>query len=412
MSGAAAESGAATVVPPISIAAFAVTAQGGAALRSAVDDRRMARARSEVIDGDIEAAIARYGEAPSPDLIILEAGEDIPAFLARLEALAEVCLPVTRVITLGPVNDVTLYRDLTGRGVSDYLVMPLDVLDLVAAIARTFPEGPEARRGRIVSFIAARGGSGASILAQNCAHQIATRLGAATILADLDWAFGTAALGFNLDPAQQGLGEAVRNVDRLDHVLLDRLAAQPHPNLRVLGNQDAAGLGQATVAAALPQLADTLQTAADVTILDLPHGWSGWLREALGMSDEIVLTAVPDLSSLRNAKTIVEHLRAARPNDPPPRLVLNQVGARGTAPIAEAKFAEALDLSVIARLPFDARRFGAAANEGVTLDKAGLDKRSLAALAELGCLVSGRREKPRGGGLGALAARLRGRQPA
>ena len=36
--------------------------------------------------------------------------------------------------------------------------------------------------------------------------------------------------------------------------------------------------------------------------------------------------ATPDLASLRNAKNIIELVRHARPNDAPPRLVINQAG--------------------------------------------------------------------------------------
>ena len=43
-------------------------------------------------------------------------------------------------------------------------------------------------------------------------------------------------------------------------------------------------------------------------------------------ADDVVITASPDLASLRNAKNMVDLIRQSRPNDAPPRVVLNRVG--------------------------------------------------------------------------------------
>jgi pilus assembly protein CpaF len=59
-------------------------------------------------------------------------------------------------------------------------------------------------------------------------------------------------------------------------------------------------------------------------ILDIPHGWSSWIRHLLAKVDEVVIVAEPDLANLRNAKNMVDTLRQLRPNDAAPRLVLNK----------------------------------------------------------------------------------------
>ena len=72
----------------------------------------------------------------------------------------------------------------------------------------------------------------------------------------------------------------------------------------------------------------------------------------------------PDLVGLRNAKNLVELLRKARPNDVPPKLVLNQVGVPKRAEIKPAQFAKALDLEPVACVAFEPATFSAAANAG------------------------------------------------
>ena len=66
-------------------------------------------------------------------------------------------------------------------------------------------------------------------------------------------------------------------------------------------------------------------------VLDIPHQWSGWTRRALVGADDILIVAEPDLANLRNAKNMLNMLKAARPNDRPPAL-LPQSGRHVQAP--------------------------------------------------------------------------------
>ena len=70
------------------------------------------------------------------------------------------------------------------------------------------------------------------------------------------------------------------------------------------------------------------------------------MRKVLLGADEVVLVATPDLASLRNAKNMVDLISSHRPNDQPPRLVLNQVGVPGRPEIPVKDFAEAMGLTV------------------------------------------------------------------
>jgi pilus assembly protein CpaE len=81
-------------------------------------------------------------------------------------------------------------------------------------------------------------------------------------------------------------------------------------------------------------------------------------------SDDIVIVATPDLTSLRNAKNIIELIKSARPNDAPPRLVINQVGVPKRPEIPSKDFAETMGLDPAAIIGFDPGMFGQAANNG------------------------------------------------
>src|SRR4029078_9225099 len=112
-------------VPRIAIEAFSDFPDTIAALQRAATDRRLSKAHMGVKSGGIATAVKHFGDHPTPNLLIVETRGQGEAVLTELEQLANVCDETTKVIVIGRVNDVQLYRELTKRGVSEYLVAPL-----------------------------------------------------------------------------------------------------------------------------------------------------------------------------------------------------------------------------------------------------------------------------------------------
>src|SRR6201987_4295344 len=114
--------------PRLSVQAFCETVETAAAVQSAGEDRRLGKAHLKIQMGGMAAAIEAYRAAPTPNVIILET-EGRTDILTGLDQLATVCDPGTRVVVIGKVNDVTLYRELVRRGVSDYAIAPVNELE-------------------------------------------------------------------------------------------------------------------------------------------------------------------------------------------------------------------------------------------------------------------------------------------
>src|SRR5690606_22270352 len=109
------------------------------------------------------------------------AGDSI---LNRLDALAEFCDSGTRVIVIGRTNDVALYREMVRRGVSDYLIAPVDTIDIVRSVCGLF-SAPDAKPvGRIVAVVGAKGGVGASTIAHNIGWATARDLALDSVVTD------------------------------------------------------------------------------------------------------------------------------------------------------------------------------------------------------------------------------------
>ena len=324
--------------PRVSVQAFCDSVETAAAVQSAGEDRRLAKAHVKIQMGGATAAVEAYRSSPTPNVIIIEAearGDDI---LHRLDQLAEVCDAGTRVIVVGRINDVTLYRELTKRGVSDYLMSPVGTLDVVRSVCGLFT-APEAKAvGRIIAVVGAKGGVGASTIAHNIAWAIARDLSLDTVVTDLDLAFGTAGLDYNQDPPQ-GIADAVFSPDRVDTAFVDRLLSKCTDHLSLLAAPATLDRVYDFGAESFDSILDSLRSNIPCVILDVPHIWSGWTKRLLVSADDILVVAGPDLANLRNAKNLVDLLRIARPNDHRPYYCLNQVGVPKRPEITPADFA-------------------------------------------------------------------------
>jgi pilus assembly protein CpaE len=395
-------------VPRISVQAFCETQNFASTVTEAQTDRRMAKAHIKVQMGGLQGALETFRDSPTPNLIIIESQSRREELIEGLDELSEFCDSGTKVMVVGHVNDILLYRDLMARGVSDYLVAPLGVVGLIQSVSDLYASQQNAV-GRVLAVIGAKGGCGASTIAHNLAWAIATEHDTSTVLVDLDLACGTAGLDFNQDPPQ-GVAEAVFAPDRLDHNFIDRLLCRA-------GDSDKLSLLAAPATlervydfepAAFETTLDLLRASTPITVLDIPKGWTGWTRSTLIGADDVIVVASPDLASLRNAKNILDVLRATRPNDRPARLVINGVGVPKRPEIAPADFGKNVETQPTVVIPFEPKLFGSAANNGRMLAEEEGAAKLVETFSELTRVVLGRAaaRKPKASVLAPILAKL------
>jgi len=394
-------------VPRVSIQAFCETQEIAGIVQSAMNDRRMSKAHVKMHMGGAPAAVEAFRSAPTPNVIVIEATPDREALAGYLDILSESCDAGTKVIVCGKVNDILLYRELMQRGISEYLVAPFGVIDFVRAVSNLYSAPGAQPVGRIVAVIGAKGGVGSSTIAHNIAWSIASGLDMSTIIADLDLGFGTAGLDFNQDPPQ-GIAEAVFAPDRIDANLIDRLLSKCSDNLGLLAAPATLDRLYDFSENAFDTIVDILRASAPCIILDMPHVWNGWTRRMLVGADEVIIVAGPDLANLRNTKNIMDSLRAARPNDHRPKLILNGVGLVKRPEIAIADFTKTVETEPVAIIPHEAKLFGAAANNGQMIAEIDASHKVAEIFHDLARLMTGRSEarRARRGLLDPLMSRL------
>jgi pilus assembly protein CpaE len=378
-------------IPRISIQAFCEEAATAEALQAATSDRRLAKSHVSVHMGGAVAAVAHYQESPTPNLIIIETSLPCAQMLGELDRLAEHCDAGTKVVVIGRMNDVVLYRELLKRGVSEYLIAPIQPLQFIESLSNLYNNPDTDPVGNVIAFIGAKGGVGSSTVCHNSAWAMSEILKTNVIVADLDLAFGTTGLDFNQDPVQ-GIAEALQSPERLDEMLLDRLLTKCSERLSIFAAPVVLDRDYEISPDACDIVLDIVRQNVPLVAVDLPHLWTSWVKRVLLQADEIVITAMPDLANLRNAKNLVDLLKQSRVNDGPPRLIINMAKIPKRPEISPREFAAALDLKPVQIIDFDSETFGMASNNGQMIEEFAAKSKAAQQFRELAYALANRKE--------------------
>ncbi len=350
-------------IPRITVHAFCTRTPSLGLMRTIMKDRRMKNVTMEVFEGGTPVAINHYQSESTPNLLIIEGSGDPRQLLAELDSLAEYCDENIRVVVLGHTNDIRLYRELMRRGVSEYLVAPFDPVQMIRSIAALFTDPEAPFTGKTLAVTGVKGGVGASSIAHNLAWALSERIKVNATLVDLDLNFGTTGLDFNQD-TQATIADALMSPDRFDEAVMSRLITKATDRLSLFTAPATLDRTYNLEPETYGRVLDQVRGSVPFVVLDLPHIWSDWFKTTIIGADEIVVVAAPDLASLRNGKNLMDFLKAARPNDAQPKLVLNMVGLPKRPEIPPKDFGQAIGIDPSLILPFDAQLFGTAANNG------------------------------------------------
>ncbi len=347
----------------LTIDVFCHAEQTSSAAKALAEQRAFARCKIAVRDGGLARAVTHYADHPSPHLIIVEDDGDTDMLQSRLDSLAQVVEPGRKLIVVGAINDISVYRRIVSLGVTDYLVSPLSLEGMTDAIERAAhdPKGPE--KCKFIAVTGARGGVGASTIAHNMAWAAAKRLNIRTILADMDLTFGTAGLAFNQDP-RTAFGEAFGDPERIDVTLLERYMAGDDDNLQILSTPGALRQYDSIDEESVEKAIDLCRQMAKLVIVDVPHVWTDWSEALLTSADETVLVLAPDIANIREARNLLDFLNGKRGDSKQVKVVINKSDIAKRTRLLPKDISSTLGIQPVAAIPFDPTTFIEAANDG------------------------------------------------
>jgi len=334
----------------------------------------------------LDAALRRIRSGSLPRILLVDLS-DSHAPIAEVSAARAVAGPDLKLVVLGTVNDVGLFRDLLSAGASDYLVQPsrdalAAVLDKRSSPLGATPDG----LGQVIVFIGSRGGVGATTSAVACAWLMAAERPDRIALLDLDLHFGTVALKLDLDPGG-GLCEALEQPSRIDSLFIERAMIKVTDNLRVLAAEHSATQHLSVDAGAIDILLHELRRKFPRVLVDLPRGANPMQRVVLAAAGHVVVFCERSLAGLRDTIRLQSLVREQAPQA---RLLLVEAGATGErALIGKSEFEKGIGRALDARLSYDPKSAGAAANSGQPLPVAAPRAPILREFRQLTTLLAG-----------------------
>lgn len=318
--------------------------------------------------GDMKVALEYLVKHRTPKIVIADiSNSDLP--LSDVRNLLEVCEPGTYVVILGTRNDVGLFRDLLRLGITDYIVKPLGLdfmsRSLLNIIQGTGSDYSDARVGKVMTFLGARGGVGTSTLASNIGWLLAHEKFKRTLIFDLDLHHGSTGLFLDIKP-QNHLHDLLDNIDNLDETILEISFQKHSERLLLLTHQQELEKDYHCPIESLEKLLPVLRDRFHYLIIDLPRAMNDVTRMMLKYTSNIFVVADPSLASVRDTMRLLELIGTERANTKA-SVILNKVGQFSRGEITPAAFAKSINHPVNFTVPHDATHPLIAANMGKPL---------------------------------------------
>jgi pilus assembly protein CpaE len=313
-----------------------------------------------------------------------------PTLDAELSAARAVGGADLKVLVLGSVNDVGLYRDMLAAGATDYLVKPPAREQIAALFEKSSGTGGSAGGlGQVIAFLGSRGGVGNTTAAVSCAWILADQRKEKTALVDLDLHFGTVGLKLDTDPGN-GLCEALEQPSRIDSLFIERAMIKVTEELRVLAAEAAMAEPLIIDTGAIDVLLYELRRKFAWVIVDLPRFVTPLQRVVLGAASRTVMLCERSLAGLRDTIRVQTLLREHAPQT---RLFLVESGAHGDrTTVGKGEFEKAVGKSFDGTLSYDTKAAGAAANSGQPVPMAAPRSQYAREMAQLVTTLAGATE--------------------
>ncbi len=259
-------------------------------------------------------------------------------------------------------------------GVKD--VLPLEANTLQAAVKRVEskykPIATPQKMGKVIAFMASKGGSGATFLACNLGYILAASHGVKVALLDLNLQFGDAALFVSDTVPSNTLADVASNISRLDASLLASSMVPVLPNFGVLAAPEDAERSVEIKPEHIDALVKLAKAQYDFVIMDIGRTLSATSVKALDHADMIFVVLQETLPFIRDSKRLIHTLQSLGYAKDKIYLILNRYEKGGDILLEDVE--ETLGMKVFKTVPNSYEAVSESVNQGVPIMK--IDKRN------------------------------------
>jgi pilus assembly protein CpaE len=307
-------------------------------------------------------------------VVIVDVDPASEADLSALNALTQRLGGSPPVIVAIPAFDVSLARQLLQMRVADFVVKPVQALDLVRACARAAQGAKSggANEAKIFTFLPAAGGVGLTTLAIETAMLLLKGDGGAktnTCLVDLDFQHGSCCDYLDLEP-RLDLDEIEPRPDRLDRQLLEVMISEHPSGLKVIAAPSRPAEMRSFDFEVVTRLLDLVAAHFDNVVIDVPRTWFAWTDSVLIGSNRLFLVTEMTVPGLKHARHLVNVIRERLADGPRPEVIVNRFEQRLFGPgLRRADIEQALGDTLACTIPNNFRLVSEAIDRGVPLDE-------------------------------------------
>jgi pilus assembly protein CpaE len=269
--------------------------------------------------------------------------------------------------------DAEVARSLLQMRVADFLVKPIQPIELVRTCARVARSAvAETQEAQIYTFIPAVGGAGVTTLAIQTALLLLNsgpRVRPTVCLVDLDFQHGACADYLDLEP-RLDLKEIEPRPERLDRQLLEIMLSHHASGLEVIAAPNRPAEMRSFDPDMVTRLLDLVSSHFDYVVIDMPRTWFSWTDSVLLGSNRPFIVSEMTVPSIRQAKALVAAIRERLGDGPQPRVVVNRFEQRMFDPgLKKADIEQALGADFAGTIPNNYRLVREAIDRGVPLDE-------------------------------------------
>jgi|YNPMSStandDraft_1061717.scaffolds.fasta_scaffold01220_2 pilus assembly protein CpaE len=286
-----------------------------------------------------------------PDIVLVDLGALGASFAEPLRRIrATLSQPI--VIALHTVVEPETILAAIRAGASEYLYPPLEgalekaLIRLVSERARQTQ--PAREPGKVLGFVSAKGGCGASTVACHVGVELQRLTGKEVLLADLDLDGGV--LSFLMKArGQYSVLDAVRNIHRLDASYWKALVSNGQPRVEVIAAPRLLDPNEPLPTEAFRQVIRFTRTLYDWVILDLGRSLNPMALAVLADLDQAFLVATFDVLALHRVKQLVQNLLDYGYGQKRLQLILNRMPRQPD--LTQSELEKVLGLDIFAGLP-------------------------------------------------------------
>lgn len=312
--------------------------------------------------------------ADDATVVVVDCDAARPEELAALGRLTARLGARPPVIAVTQVFDEGVARTLMQMRVADFLVKPVQAIDLVRACARAAKaSGAASTEAQIYTFLSAVGGAGATTLAVQTAMLLLNsggpRAKPSTCLVDLDFQHGAVADYLDLEP-RLNLAEIEPRPDRLDRQLLEVMLSHHSSGLAVVAAPNRPAEMRTFDPDMVTRLLDLVSSNFEYVVFDMPRTWFAWTDSVLLGSNKLYIVSETTVPGLRHAKQLVAAIKERLDQGPQPQVIVNRfTQAMFGSGLRASDVEQTLGEAFVSAIPNDYALVREAIDRGVPLDE-------------------------------------------